>query len=111
MNLRVSNSSAHDSEGCSSEIVMMRRLREKDFITKTESVSRKRKGRREYLNASQTRHLMKQLHAFFEAMVEVPRMRIGKRQTIETLISEEALLLAKFLRNERKEWNPRLSPV
>ncbi len=25
-----------------------------------------------------------------------------------TLISEEALLLAKFLRNERKEWNPRI---
>ena len=49
---------------------------------------------------------MRQLSAFFEAMVEVPRMRIGKRQTIETLISEEALLLAKFLRNERITWIP-----
>ena len=39
---------------------------------------------------------MKQLNAFFEATVEVPRIRIGKKQTIETLISEEALLLAKF---------------
>jgi hypothetical protein len=28
--------------------------------------------------------------------------RIGKRQTIETLINEEALLLAKFLRDEWK---------
>jgi len=51
---------------------------------------------------------MKQPNAFFEAMVEVPRMRIGIRQTIETLIGEEALLLAKFLRSERKEWNPRI---
>ena len=51
---------------------------------------------------------MKQLNAFFETTVEVPRMRIGKKQTIETLIKEEALLLAKFLRNEKKEWNPRL---
>ena len=29
------------------------------------------------------------------------------RQELETLISEEALLLAKFLRHERKEWLPR----
>ena len=36
-----------------------RRLRKKDFTTKAESVSRKRKGKREYLNGSQTRHLMK----------------------------------------------------
>ena len=42
-------------------------------------------------------------------MVEVPRIRIGNRQTVETLINEEALLLAKFLRNERKAWIPRLS--
>jgi len=85
-----------------------RRLRKKDFKTKTESVSRKRRGRREYLNGDQTRHLMRQLNAFFEVTVEVPRMRIGKRQTIETLINEEALLLAKYLRNERKDWKPRI---
>lgn len=29
---------------------------------------------------------------------------MGKKQTVETLINEEALLLAKFLRKERKEW-------
>lgn len=52
---------------------------------------------------------MKQLNAFFESMVEVPRMRVGKRQTIETLINEEAWLFAKFLRNERKTWMPRIS--
>jgi len=27
---------------------------------------------------------------------------------LDTLISEEALLLAKFLRNERKVWLPRI---
>jgi len=56
----------------------------------------------------QTRHLMKQLDAFFETTVEVPRIRIGGRQTIETLINEEALLLAKFLRDEREAWIPRV---
>ena len=31
-----------------------------------------------------------------------------ERQTIETLINEEAYLLAKYLRGERKAWKPRL---
>ena len=35
-------------------------------------------------------------------MVNVERIKVGKRQTIDTLISEEALLFAKYLRNERK---------
>jgi len=70
-------------------------------------VSRKRKGKREYLNGSQTRHLMKQLDAFFQVAVDVPRIRIGKRQTIETLINEEALLFARYVRDERKTWIPR----
>jgi hypothetical protein len=72
-------------------------------------VSKKRKGKREYLNGGQTRQLMKQLNAFFERIVEVPRIRIGKRQTIDTLINEEALLLAKYLRDERKTWVPRIA--
>jgi hypothetical protein len=42
-------------------------------------------------------------------MVEIPRIRVVKRQTIETLISEEALLLAGFLRDERKNWIPRVA--
>jgi hypothetical protein len=40
--------------------------------------------------------------------VEIPRIRVGRRQTIETLINEEALLFAKYLRDERKEWIPRV---
>jgi hypothetical protein len=51
---------------------------------------------------------MKQLNAFFEVTVEVPRIRIGGRQAIETLINEEALLFAKYLRNEKKDWMPRI---
>jgi CRISPR-associated endonuclease Cas1 len=85
-----------------------RRLRKKDFTTKAESVSRKRKGKREYLIKSLTRDLMKCLYQYFEREVEIPRIRIGKRQTIETLINEEALLFAKFLRGERETWIPRI---
>jgi CRISPR-associated protein Cas1 len=86
-----------------------RRLKKKDFTTKTESVSRKRKGKREYLDNPQTRDLMKRLNEFFECEVEVSRIRHGKRQTLDTLISEEALLLAKFLRDEREKWSPRIA--
>jgi len=43
-----------------------------------------------------------------EGEVDIPRIRYGKKQTLDTLISEEALLLAKYLRHERKEWIPRL---
>jgi hypothetical protein len=36
-------------------------------------------------------------------------MRHGKSQAVETLISEEAQLLAKYLRNENKVWIPRIA--
>jgi len=51
---------------------------------------------------------MNQLNGFFESNIEIPRIKVGKRQTIETLINEEALLLAKYLRDERETWNPRI---
>lgn len=51
---------------------------------------------------------MKRLSKYFEMEVEIPRIRIGKKQTFETLIKEEALLLAKHLRNELEAWIPRI---
>jgi len=45
--------------------------------------------------------------AFFGSYVEIPRIKIGERQTVETLINEEALLFSKFLRNEQEIWIPR----
>jgi hypothetical protein len=36
------------------------------------------------------------------------RARMGERQEIETLICEEALLFAQYLRNERDTWVPRI---
>ncbi|HJX23451.1 MAG TPA: hypothetical protein VJ574_03465 [Candidatus Bathyarchaeia archaeon] len=52
---------------------------------------------------------MKELNQYFEQRVEIPRIRVGHGQTVETLISEEALLFAKFLRNESKTWVPRIN--
>jgi hypothetical protein len=33
----------------------------------------------------------------------------GEKQELETLINEEAMLLAKYLRNERDTWSPRVA--
>ena len=76
---------------------------------KTENITRKKIGKREYLTNQKTRYLMAKLNAFFESKVEVPRLKVGKEQSIETLINEEALLSSKYFRNERKEWNPRFA--
>ena len=80
------------------------------FIVKTEGPSQKNKGKRVYLNDSTTRHLMKD-NKFFEYKAEVPRIRVRKRQNIETLFNEEALLLAKFLRDERERRLPRICDI
>jgi hypothetical protein len=50
---------------------------------------------------------MTTLEASLEKEAEIPRIKYGKKQTVDTLINE-ALLLAKFLRNEIKTWKPRL---
>ncbi|MEM2129667.1 MAG: CRISPR-associated endonuclease Cas1 [Candidatus Bathyarchaeia archaeon] len=83
-------------------------LRVKDFAVKTERLSRNKKGKREYLNDSKTTDLMRKLNAYFESKVEIPRIKHGKIQSLETLICEEALLFAKYLRHERESWIPRL---
>jgi hypothetical protein len=41
------------------------------------------------------------LNEYFSTKVEVPRVRYGRSQQIETLINEEAMLFAMYLRNER----------
>jgi len=76
---------------------------------KTENISRKKKGKREYLNDIQTRNLLDSLNKSFDSYFEIPRIRHGKRQTFETLINEEAYLLAKYLRDEQKAWIPRIA--
>ncbi|MDH5691356.1 MAG: hypothetical protein OEY81_08020 [Candidatus Bathyarchaeota archaeon] len=84
-------------------------LRKKDFKAKFEDYSSSRKGKREYLCEEKTRDLMERLYGFFESWVDVARVKHGDRQTVETLINEEALLLAKYLRNERETWSPRIA--
>jgi CRISPR-associated protein Cas1 len=85
-----------------------RKLTAKDFFMKTEDYSKNKMGKRQYLNHNLTTDLTEQLYGYFESKVEIPRIKHGDRQTIETLINEEVLLFAKYLRNEVSEWNPRI---
>ena len=67
-------------------------------------------GKRIHLCGYEADSLADGLNSLFESEVDVSRIRYGKK-TLDTLISEEALLLAKYLRNERKEWIPRITAL
>jgi len=56
-----------------------------------------------------TTDLVQRLYHYFESTVDVSRIMHGNRQTLETLIGEEALLFAKYLRGERESWIPRIA--
>jgi CRISPR-associated protein Cas1 len=84
-------------------------LKKKDFVVKPEKCVRNKAGKREYLNDSKTRDLRNAFYSYLEQKVDIPRIKHGNRQSLETLISEECLLLAKYLRGERKTWIPRIA--
>jgi CRISPR-associated protein Cas1 len=85
-----------------------RTVQASDFILEEEDCSPNRKGKRQYLNEAKNRDLLDRLNRYFEKRVAIPRMRRGEHQEIETLISEEALLFARYLRDERQTWVPRI---
>ena len=74
-----------------------------------ENFSKNKIGQREYLNHSRTTELTQKLYQHFESVVDIPRIRHGKGQTVETMINEEAFLFAKYLRDECEAWSPRLA--
>ncbi len=86
-------------------------LKEKDFVLKEEAFSRNRKAKRQYLNGAKNAEFLKRLNLHFKSKIEIPRIKVEKKQEMETLIAEEALLFAKYLREEIKEWNPRVPRV
>ena len=89
------------------ELFDVHTLMQNAFIVKSEDFSTERKGKREYLNDSQTHDFVKALNLYFQSRIRIPRVRMGERQEIETLINEEVLLFAQPLRNEKQSWLPR----
>jgi CRISPR-associated protein Cas1 len=85
-----------------------RKFHKNDFVVVTDFMMKLKMGKRIHLCEYETDNLADGLNSLFESKVEIPRIKHGKKQTVDTLINEEALLLAKFLRKEIKEWIPRL---
>lgn len=67
---------------------------------------------RVYLSREENHKFRKAINDYFQVKkVELPRICRGEHQEIETLINEEALLFAKFLRGERETWIPRIAKL
>lgn len=86
-----------------------RKLRKKDFVVVTDFMMHLKMGKRVHLCEFEADGLAEELNLFFERKVDVPRIKHGSKQTIDTLISEEAFLLAQYLRNEKQTWIPRIA--
>jgi CRISPR-associated protein Cas1 len=80
-------------------------LKKKDFMMKREDYSSNRKGERQYLSKPLAKDMMSKLNSFFESTVEIPRVKHGNKQTVKTLINEETMSFAKYLREERPTWH------
>ncbi len=65
-------------------------------------------GKRIHLCEYETDNLAEDLNSLSNREVEISRIRYGKKQTLDMLINEEAYLLARYLRNEKQDWTPRL---
>jgi CRISPR-associated protein Cas1 len=85
-------------------------IKPNDFAARTIMFNDK-KGKRMYLNKTKTNELLKKLHDYFRSIVNVPRIKMGERQEIESLINEEAFLLAKYMRGEKPNWTPRIAEL
>ena len=68
-------------------------------------------GKRIHLCEYEANSLADGLNNLFNRTVEIPRIRHGKRQTFDTLINEEVLLLVKYLRKEKEGWHPRICDI
>jgi len=75
----------------------------------TDFMTRLKIGKRIHLCEYETNDLAEGLKSLFQRDVKIPRVRHGTKQTIDTLISEEATLLAQYLRNEKGKWIPRIA--
>ena len=96
------------------EILIMRRLKlhKNDFMEKTDTPIKLRAyTRRIVLREYERNELVDEIFSFFDKTINIKRINVGFKSSINTLISDEAKLFAKFLRGEIKEWKPRIFDV
>jgi CRISPR/Cas system-associated endonuclease Cas1 len=83
-------------------------LKERDFVLKEEYFSSNRRCKRFYLNEEKSAEMTESVEKLFSTIVEVPRLKVGQRQQLESLFSEEAMRFSKYLRQEIPIWEPRI---
>ena len=83
------------------------RYKKKDFVAVTDFMMNLRMGKKIHLCEYETNELADALNDMFKRVVAIPRVRHGFKQRLDTLISEEAILLAKYLRRDNESWSPR----
>jgi CRISPR/Cas system-associated endonuclease Cas1 len=83
------------------------RFHKKDFVVVKDFMMSLRMGKKIHLCIFETDELAEGLNGLFERSFEISRIKHGERQTLDTLICEEALLFAKYLRGERETRAPR----
>jgi hypothetical protein len=77
-------------------------------VAVTDFIMNLRMGKKIHLCEYETDELADALNSLFNRVVAIPRIRHGFKQTLDTLISEEALLLSKYLINDSEKWFPRI---
>jgi len=75
------------------------RVEARDFLVYDEDYSSNKKGKRQYLNEQLTDEFLVEIDSYFKRKVDVPLMRLGKSQRIETLIDKEALRRARMTKS------------
>jgi len=88
-----------------------KKFHKKDFVAVTDFMMKLKMGKRIHLCEYETDSLAEDLNGLFGRIVDIPRIKHGNKQTLDTLISEETFLLAKYLRNELKDWKPRIPNI
>lgn len=88
-------------------ISFSRKICAKDFALVADEYADK-KCKREFLKPSKRREFLDSFDKYFDSTVNIPRVRRGKKQQLNTLLNEEVMLLAEFLRNEKSSWHPRI---
>ena len=66
----------------------MRKIGKKQFVTKNEAMTRKRVGKREYLNDLDSKELMKKIGEFFGAIEKLKREIFQIKKDVEDIINE-----------------------
>jgi CRISP-associated protein Cas1 len=83
----------------------------KDFVAVTDFMMNLRMGKKIHLCEYETDELAEALNDLFNRVIVIPRIRHGFQQTLDTLISEEALLFARMLQGVMPNWKPRMALI